>query len=85
MKNLLSYNEKGQRTKRTEFGRNDKPDGVVTFDYDGNGNFIKASNCCKYTYSHSYTYKFDNQGNWSEQQNTYSQPNKEPDREWMRK
>jgi len=85
MKNLLSYNEKGQWTKRTEFGRNDKPDGVVTFDYDGNGNFIKASNCCKYTYSHSYTYKFDNQGNWIEQQNTYSQPNKEPDREWMRK
>jgi hypothetical protein len=85
MKNLLSYNEKGQWTKRTEFGRNDKPDGVITFEYDLNGNFIKARQCCEYTYSHSYAYKFDNQGNWIEQQNIYSQRDKEPDPEWMRK
>ena len=84
-KNLLSYNEKGQWTKRTEFDRNGKPDGVVTFDYDKDGNFIKASKCCEYTYAHSYTYKFDSHGNWIEQQNIYSQADKEPDPEWMRK
>lgn len=85
MKNLLSYNEKGQWTKRTEFGSDGNPDAVINFDYDQSGNFIKASKCCKYTYAHSFTYKFDNHGNWIEQQDTYSQPDREPDPEWMRK
>ena len=84
MKNLLSYNEKGQWTKRTEFDPNGNPDAVITFDYDQNGNSNKASKCCKYTYAHSYTYKFDNHGNWIEQQNIYSQPDQEPNPEWMR-
>lgn len=83
-KNLLSYNEKGQWTKRTEFDLNGNSDAVITFDYDQNGNFIKASKCCKYTYAHSYAYKFDNHGNWIEQQNIYSQPDREADPEWMR-
>jgi hypothetical protein len=85
MKNLLSYSDKGQWTKRTEFDSNGNPDGVITFDYDQNGNFIKASKCCKYTYAHSYAYKFDSHGNWIEQQNIQSQPDQEPDPEWMRK
>ena len=48
-KNLLSYNENGQWTKRTEFGSSEKPDRIVTFDYDPNGNFIKATNCANIT------------------------------------
>jgi hypothetical protein len=48
MKNLLSYNDKGQWTKRTEFDSHGNPDGVITFDYDQNGNFVKASTCCIY-------------------------------------
>ena len=85
MKNLLSYNENGQWTKRTEFASSGKPDAVITFEYDPNGNFIKATKCCEYNYSHSYRYKFDNHGNWIEQQNVYAQPGQEPDPEWMRK
>jgi hypothetical protein len=85
MKNLLSYNERGQWTKRSEFGRTDKPGDAITFEYDKDGNFIKASKCCEYTYAHSYTYKFDNHGNWIEQQNIYSQADRQPDPEWMRK
>jgi hypothetical protein len=85
MKDLLSYNEKGQWTKRTEFNRSSSPSAVITFAYDKDGNFIKASTCCEYTYAHSYTYKFDNHGNWIEQQNIYLQPSKEPNPEWMRK
>lgn len=85
MKNLLSYNDKGQWTKRTEFDSSGNPDAVITFNYDEMGNFIKASKCCKYTYAHSYAYKFDSHGNWIEQQNILSQPDREPDPEWMRK
>jgi hypothetical protein len=85
MKNLLSYNEKGQWTKRTEFGSDGNPDAVITFEYDQKGNFIKASKCCKYTYAHSYTYVFDNRSNWIEQRDTQSQPGREPDHDWMRK
>jgi hypothetical protein len=84
MKNLLSYNEKNQWTKRTEFDFKGNQDAVITFDYDQNGNFIKASKCCQYTYAHSYVYKFDNHGNWIEQQNIQSQPGREPTPEWMR-
>ena len=85
MKNLLSYNEKGQWTKRTEFDSGGKPGRVVTFDYDEDGNFVKASMCCGYTYAHSFKYQFDSHGNWIEQQNIYMQPGQEPDPEWMRK
>jgi len=84
-KNLLSYNETGQWTKRTEFASSGKPDAFITFEYDSNGNFIKATKCCEYDYSHSFSYKFDNHGNWIEQQNIYTQPGAKPDPEWMRK
>ena len=85
MKNLLSYNENGQWTKRTEFASSGRPDTVVTFEYDPNGNFIKATKCCESNYTHSFRYKFDNHGNWIEQQNIYAQPGQEPNPEWMRK
>lgn len=85
MKNLLSYNEKNQWTKRTEFDSKGNQHAVITFDYDQSGNFIKVSKCCEYTYAHSYAYKFDNRGNWIEQQNIYSQAGQKPNPEWMRK
>lgn len=74
MKNLLSYNEKGQWTKRTEFDPKGVEKGFITFEYDDQGNFVKEVYCCKYNYSHRYNYKFDKQGNWIERQNTYIQP-----------
>jgi hypothetical protein len=84
-KNILSYNEKWQWTKRTEFDPSGNPADIVTFDYDSDGNFIKETTCCKYNFSHSYSYQFDNHGNWVERRNTYSQPGESPDPEWMRK
>ena len=89
MKNLLSYNEKGQWTKRTEFDFTapEKEKGYITFEYDEQGNFIKETHCCEYNYSHRYSYKFDKQGNWIEMQNTYIQAGKdgrdEVDPDWM--
>jgi YD repeat-containing protein len=71
-KNLLSYNEKEQWTKRTEFESNGTPSRFITFEYDAQGNFVKETHCCKYNYTHRYNYKFDKQGNWIERQNTYS-------------
>lgn len=73
MKNLLSYNEKEQWTKRTEYGSDNSADGYITFEYDKDGNFIKEANCCKYNFSHGYSYKFDKQGNWIEREKTYAQ------------
>lgn len=73
MKNLLSYNEKEQWTKRTEYERNEKPSDFITFEYDKDGNFIKQTKCCEYNYGHRYTYKFDKQGNWIEREDTYFQ------------
>lgn len=75
MKNVLSYNEKEQWTKRTEFGSDNSPDGYVTFEYDKDGNFIKEKICCKYNYSYGYSYKFDKQCNWIERVKTYAQRN----------
>jgi YD repeat-containing protein len=82
MKNLLTYNEKDQWTKRQEFDRNGRPADAITFDYDVNGNLIRETHN---GFSHRYTYEFDNQGNWIEQRNIYNQPGEPEDREWMRK
>jgi len=88
-KNLLSYNEKEQWTKRTEFDSKDKADRFITFEYDAQGNFMSEAVCCEYNYSHRYSYKFDKQGNWIERQDTSVQLNKdgkeELNPEWMRK
>jgi hypothetical protein len=77
MKNLLSYNEKGQWMKRTEFESNGNAKDFITFEYDKDGNFIKETNCCKYNFLHGYTYKFDKHGNWIESEKTYTQLNKD--------
>jgi len=82
MKNLLTYDEKGRWTKRTEFDSYGSPRDVITFDYDSNGNFIRETN---HGLSHRYTYEFDNHDNWIEQRNIYNQPGEPADREWMRK
>jgi hypothetical protein len=71
VKNSVSYNDKNQFTKRTELSS--KGNDTVGFEYDAKGNFIKEVYCCKYNYSHSYSYKFDMQGNWIERERTYSQ------------
>lgn len=75
MKDILSYNEKEQWSKRTEFGSKDSSDGYISFEYDKDGNFIKETHCCKYNYSYGYSYKFDKQGNWIEREKTYTQKN----------
>lgn len=87
LKVLLSYNEKEQWTKRVELEpiSND----VETFEYDSNGSLVKEVNCCKFKVSHIYSYQFDKQGNWIEQQNTsveIDENGKEKTNpEWMRK
>lgn len=58
-KNILSYNEKAQWTKRIEFGSGNKPERTITFEYDKDGNFIKETACCESNYSHGYSYTFD--------------------------
>jgi hypothetical protein len=87
MKNLLSYDEKGQWTKRAEFDSNGNPNDFVTFEYDAQDNFVKEVHCCKYNFTHRYSYKFDKQGNWIERQNTYVQlgdnGKDEADPNWM--
>ena len=71
VKTSVSYDEKEQFTKRIEL--NSKGNDSVNFEYDAKGNFIKEVHCCKYNYSHSFSYKFDRQGNWIEREKTYSQ------------
>ncbi len=75
MKNILSYNEKDQWTKRAEFGSDNTADDSVTFEYDKSGNLIKETTCCKYNFFHSYNYKLDKRGNWIEREKTYTQKN----------
>jgi hypothetical protein len=86
-KNLLFYDEKGRWTKRTELDSNGASKDFISFEYDQNGNFVKEVHCCKYNYSHRYSYKFDKHGNWIERQNTYVQLNDEGKEEanpdWM--
>ena len=76
---LLAYNAKNQWIKRTRSG-----DSAIDFEYDNDGNLIKESHG---SYWHSYTYKFDKEGNWIEQENTYSQYGKDGKEEvspgWM--
>ena len=82
MKNMLSYDEKNQWTKRQEFDSDGRAADAITFDYDANGNFIRETHN---GFSHRYTYEFDDHGNWIEQRNLYNQPGEPEDREWMRK
>ena len=86
-KNILSYDEKQRWTKRTEFDGDGTVGDVVSFEYDANGNFIKETTCCKYNFSHRYSYEFDNHGNWIERRNSYSQPEgkgEQDNPDWMR-
>jgi len=74
-KYLVAFNEKGQRTKWTEYDSKGvlNPD-FISFEYDADGNVAKEEHCCKYNYSYRYSYKSDKHGNWIEQQTTYAQP-----------
>lgn len=87
MKNQLSYNEQGQWVRRAEFDSNGRPNDFVTFEYDGEGNLVREVHCCKYNFTHRYSYKFDRQGNWIERENTYVQLDdkgkQEADPNWM--
>jgi hypothetical protein len=82
---LLSYNEKNQWTKRTEYDSSGKPDSYISFEYDAQGNFIKNS---KGSYWWNYSYKYDKQDNWIEQRADYVQLDKagkeELSGDWMR-
>lgn len=70
---ILSYNEKGQWIQRISFDKHGKKDDSISFEYDENGFLVKVTTCCKYNFSKSYNYKFDNQGNWIEKVEFYSQ------------
>jgi hypothetical protein len=74
-KYLVAFNDKGQRTKWTEYDSKGalNPD-FISFEYDAEGNVAKEEHCCKYNYSYRYSYKLDKHGNWIEQQTTYVQP-----------
>ncbi len=71
VKKMIFYDEKDRFIKRDELEA-DRID-TVSFEYDAKGNFVKEIHCCKYNYSHRYSYKFDKQGNWIERENTYVQ------------
>jgi hypothetical protein len=70
IKVLLSYNDRNQWTKRTEYDSSGKADRNISFEYDVQGNLIKNS---KGGYWNNYSYKFDKQNNWIEQSNEYVQ------------
>ena len=82
---LLSYNEKNQWTKRTEYDSSSKSDRYISFDYDAQGNFIKNS---KGNYWWNYSYKYDKQDNWIERRADYVELGKDGKEEvssdWMR-
>lgn len=73
-KSVLAYDDKGRWISRTMNLGDKEP---VTFDYDADGNFVKETNCCKYNFWHTYTYKFDKYGNWIEREDTYFQKGKD--------
>jgi hypothetical protein len=71
VKKLVFQNDKGQFIKLLEQGS--PANDTVTFEYDLRGYLEEELHCCKYNYSHRFTYKFDKQGNWIERENTYVQ------------
>ena len=87
-KYLIGFNEKGQATKWIDYDSNGAlSKDYISFEYDSNGNLTKEAHCCTYRYAYRYSYKFDKQGNWIEQQ-TSSGPfddkrKEEADPDWM--
>jgi len=74
---ILTFNDKGQCIKRTEYAKDGSIDTTTTYEYNEKGYILKITNCCKYNYGHQFEYTYDQNGYWIERQDTQFQTDKD--------
>jgi hypothetical protein len=78
---VYTFDSKGHAIERTALNDDRSLFHRIVYSYDAKGNLSKeghydAKNV--YGWGQIYTYKFDAKGNWYEQENMYTQPDREP-------
>ena len=74
-KTVLTYNSNNQWVRRTTHKKDGSVNATIDYEYNTKGDLIKEVDCCEYSYTHQYEYKYDRYGNWIERQDIYSQKN----------
>lgn len=86
---LSTFSKQGQLIERLTLKHDGSPDHKIIYTYDDRGNLKKEAHYNEknvHSWAHSYSYKFDNRGNWIERKDMYSQPDREAkpdDTAWM--